>query len=179
MNAQKCIGNFFSLQWKRILWSVIVLGMLAGIACCSGSASRPALDPVTVESELEAFQKAHREAVDAKDIEGILQFYSPNLITVTQGEPIQYGKDWLRPLMQELYQDYDFHEEFKLDNIKIIDDRVVASYSYLQEMTPLEGGNSLIQKGKGMCILKKSASGTWQFEWNSYNTEDSRMDKEK
>ena len=144
MNAQKCIGNFFSIQWKRTLWSAIVLGMLAGITCCFGPAYQSSLDPARVKSELRAFEEAYREAIDRKDIEGILQFYSPDLITVTQGEPIQYGKDWLRPLMQELYQEYDFHEEFKLDNIKIIGDRVVATLQYSQKMTPLQGGQPVI-----------------------------------
>ena len=129
-----------------------------------------------VKSELRAFEEAYREAIDRKDIEGILQFYSPDLITVTQGEPIQYGKDWLRPLMQELYQEYDFHEEFKLDNIKIIGDRVVATLQYSQKMTPLQGGQPVIQTGKGVCVLKKSDSGTWQFEWNSYSPDDPQTD---
>ena len=173
------IMNFFSAMKRRIMIPAIALSLLIYLSGCSGPDAQPTLDPATVESELRAFEDAHREAIDAKSIEDILQFYSADLITVTQGEPIQYGKDWLRPLMQELYQSYDFHEEFKLDNIKIIGDRVVATLQYSQKMTPLQGGKHMTQTGKGVCVLKKSDSGTWQFEWNSYSPDDTQPDVEE
>ena len=173
------IMNFFFVMKRRIMIPAIALSLLIYLSGCSGPDAQPALDPATVESELRAFEDAHREAIEAKSIEDILQFYSTDLITVTQGEPIQYGNDWIRPLMQELYQNYDFHEEFRLDNIKIIGDRVAASYYYSQQMIPLDGGNSVIEKGKGICILKKSDTGNWQFEWNCYSPDDTQPDVDK
>ncbi len=58
------------------------------IAGCAEQKTKPGLDPETVNAELKAFQDAHREAIEAKDIEGIFQFYSPDLITVETGMPI-------------------------------------------------------------------------------------------
>ena len=173
------IMNFFFAMKRRIMIPAIALSLLIYLSGCSGPVSQPALDPANVESELRAFEDAHRDAIDKKDIGGILQFYASDLITVTQGEPIQYGNDWIRPLMQELYQSYDFHEEFKLDNIKIIGDRVVATLHYSQKMTPLQGGKSMTQTGKGICVLKKSDSGTRQFEWNCYSPDNSQPDVEE
>ncbi|MBS3772009.1 MAG: nuclear transport factor 2 family protein [Bacteroidales bacterium] len=173
------IMNFFFAMKRSIMIPAIVLSLLVWASGCSGPVSQPVLDPANVESELRAFEDAHRDAIDKKDIEGILQFYSTDLITVTQGEPIQYGNDWIRPLMQELYQSYDFHENFKLDDVEIIGDRVVATLQYSQKMTPLKGGKTVIETGKGVCVLKKSDTGNWQFEWNCYNPDDTQPNVEE
>jgi ketosteroid isomerase-like protein len=144
-----------------LLFSVIL------IAGCTDKKTEPGLDPETVNAELKAFQVAHREAIDAKDIEGIFQFYSPDLITVEPGMPIQYGNQFLLPTLTELYANYDFHEDFVLNDIRIMGDRVAATYQFTQEMTPLAGGETIKQSGKGICILKCIENGKWQFEWNA------------
>ena len=109
-------------------------------------------------NELRALEIAHKAAIDSKDIEGILQFYSSDLVTISPGEPILYGKD--------------FTEDFKFIDIKIIGDCVAASYSFTQQMTPLAGGEKIEQTGKGMVILKRGEMKNWQFEWNAYHIDD-------
>ncbi len=47
-------------------------------------------------------------------------------------------------------------------------DRVAATYQFTQQMTPLAGGETIKQSGKGICILKRIDAGKWQFEWNAY-----------
>jgi ketosteroid isomerase-like protein len=111
----------------------------------------------------------HRSAIDNKNIADILQFYATDLITIPQGEPIVYGRDWITNTMNDLYKTYDFHEDFKLNDIRIIGDRVAASYTFKQQMKPIIGGDTIIQTGKGMCILKRFETGIWQFEWNCYS----------
>lgn len=138
------------------------------ITGCINSKPKSVLDQATVESELKAFQIAHREAIDAKDIEGIFQFYSPDLITVGPEMPIQYGNQYFRPTLTNLFAEYDFHENFTLNDIHIIGDRVAATYQFTQQMTPLKGGETIKQTGKGMCIIKRIETGKWQFEWNAY-----------
>jgi len=135
---------------------------------CTDHKPKPGLDPETVNAELKAFQVAHREAIEAKDIEGILQFYSTDLITVEPGMPIQYGNQYFRPTLTELFANYDFHEDFVLNDIRIMGDRVAATYQFTQQMTPLTGGETMKQSGKGICILKRIDTGKWQFEWNAY-----------
>ena len=145
-----------------LLFSVIL------IAGCTDKKTVPELDPETIDAELKAFQVAHREAIDAKDIESIFQFYSPDLITVEPGIPIQYGNQYFRPTLTELFANFDFHEDFILNDIRIIGDRVAATYQFTQQMTPLAGGETIKQSGRGICILKRIDIGKWQFEWNAY-----------
>lgn len=148
--------------------SVLLLLFFILITSCSNDKSKSVLDPATVDAELKAFQVAHREAIDAKDIEGIFQFYSPDLITIGPEMPIQYGNQYFRPTLTELFADFDFHENFTLSDIRIIGDRVAATYKFTQQMTPLKGGETIKQTGKGMCIIKRIEAGKWQFEWNAY-----------
>jgi uncharacterized protein (TIGR02246 family) len=138
---------------------------------CSGPESKTNLDLKVVETELRALESNHRTAIDTKDIAGILQYYAADLITIPQGEPILYGRDWIQNTMNDLYKTYDFHEDFKFIDIRIVGDRVAASFTYKQQMTPLSGGDTFTQTGKGMCILKRSETGTWQFEWNAYSND--------
>lgn len=147
---------------------ILLLFCLILIAGCTEKKTKPGLDSETVNAELKAFQIAHREAVEAKDIEGIFQFYSPDLITVETGMPIQYGNQFLLPTLTELFATFDFHEDFVLNDIRIIGDRVAATYHFTQQMTPLAGGETIKQSGKGICILKRIDTGKWQFEWNAY-----------
>jgi ketosteroid isomerase-like protein len=125
-----------------------------------------------VEKELRAMEIAHKAAIDSKDIEGVLQFYSSDLITISPGEPILYGNDWIRTTLNDLYNNYDFTEDFKFIDIRIIGDRVAASYSFTQQMTPLAGGEKIEQTGKGIVILKQDEMKNWQFEWNAYHMDD-------
>ncbi|WP_372950541.1 YybH family protein [Mariniphaga sp.] len=136
---------------------------------CSGPEPKTNLDLKVVETELRAFESNHRTAIDKKDIAGILQYYATDLITISPDEPILYGKDWIRTLVTDLYKTYDFHEDFKFIDIRIVGDRVAASYTFKQQMIPLSGGDTITQTGKGMCILKHSETGTWPFEWNAYH----------
>jgi uncharacterized protein (TIGR02246 family) len=125
----------------------------------------------TVESELRQLRIGHREAVDSRSSDAILQFYAPDLITVAPGKPILRGREWIREACDELFRDFDFHEDFDFVDIRIMGDRIAASYEYSQQMTPLTGGESVIQTGKGIFILKRSEAGRWQIEWNAYTTD--------
>jgi ketosteroid isomerase-like protein len=147
----------------------ITIALLILASSCSRPTNNSKLDPIIVEKELRAMEIAHKTAIDSKDIEGILQFYSSDLITIFPGEPILYGKDWARTTLNDLYNTYDFCEDFKFIDIRIIGDCVAASYSFTQQMTPLAGGEKIEQTGKGMCILKQEETKNWQFEWNAYH----------
>jgi uncharacterized protein (TIGR02246 family) len=126
----------------------------------------------TIEADLRSFELNHKAAIDKKDIEGILQFYAEDLINIPQGETILYGREQLKNLMVDLFNTYDFHEDFKFVDSKAIGERVAASLTFEQKMTPLSGGDMINRTGKGLCILKRSELGIWQFEWNSYSYDD-------
>ena len=111
----------------------------------------------------------HRNAIDSKDIDGILKCYTTDYINVSADGPILYGRDFISTNMSELYKTYDFHEDFKFVDIRIIGDRVAATYTSTSQMTPLTGGDTIKDTAKGMCILKLSDKKTWQFEMNSYS----------
>ena len=154
---------------------ILPMIFLLCFTCSCQKAEEVAEEPVVdveaekqiVEKELREMEIAHRAAIDSKDIEGVLRFYSSDLITISPGEPILYGNDWIRTTLNDLYNTYDFTEDFKFIDIRIIGDRVAASYSFTQQMTPLAGGEKIEQTGKGMVILKQDEMKNWQFEWNA------------
>jgi len=141
---------------------------LAGVLGCAEPPVQEAQDPSVIEAELRRFEDDHRAAIDAKDVEGVLAFYAEDLITVSPEMGIVHGRDWIRTTCEELFRDYDFREDFTLVDIRILGDRVVASYTYEQRMTPLAGGEAVLGTGKGMVIIARSSAGAWQIEWNSY-----------
>ena len=159
-----------------ILPLALILCFMFGCQKAEEVAEEPVVDveaeKLIVEKELRAMEIAHKAAIDSKDIEGVLRFYSSDLITISPGEPILYGNDWIRTTLNDLYHNYDFTEDFKFIDIRIIGDRVAASYSFTQQMTPLAGGEKIEQTGKGMVILKQDEMKNWQFEWNAYHMDD-------
>jgi ketosteroid isomerase-like protein len=158
--------NDLSKAGRDLFTCIFVL--LVGLFGCSRTAPKTDINLETVEKELQVLRVAHRAAIDSKNIEGILQFYSPDLITLSPGQTIMYGPEYIRPTLEELYKTYDFHEDFTLSDIHIIGDRAIATLMYEQKMTPLCGGDTAKETGRGMCIFKKSETGIWQFEWNTY-----------
>ena len=171
--------DYYSNVKMRTVYFAIIIGLIILVSSCTGTTSKLQLDPIQVEKELRVFETIHREAIDSKDIDGILKCYATDLITISPDEPILYGKDWIRTLVTDLYKTYDFHEDFKLIDIRIIDEHVVASYSFSQQMTLLTGGEPTLQTGKGMCILNQSETGNWQFVWNAYNYNSLQSNEEK
>lgn len=171
------LGFFSKLKMRSGFFPIIIIQLIFATSCLQSS-TEPDLDLTTVEKELRAFENIHREAIDSKDIDGILKCYATDLITISPDEPILYGKDWIRTLVTDLYKTYDFHEDFKLIDIRIIEEHVVASYSFSQQMTLLTGGEPTVQTGKGMCILNQSETGNWQFVWNAYNYDNLQSNEE-
>jgi ketosteroid isomerase-like protein len=127
------------------------------------------LDIKNFESDLRSYELSHRTAIEKRDIEEILQFYAADLIIIPQGEPNIYGRDQLKNLLADLLKTYDLFEDFKFGDFRVTGDRITASYTFEQKLTPLSGGDMIYRTGKGLCILKRSGTGNWQSEWNSYN----------
>lgn len=169
MTTRQKLSDFFSFSKMGNVPRAAIIGLIILVSSCSRPTSKPELDLNTVEKELRAFETLHRKAIDSKDIEGILQCYSPDYINVSADGPILYGRDFIRTNMSELYKTNDFHEDFKFVDIRIIGDRVAASYTWSSQMAPLVGGDTIKDTGKGMCILKLSETKIWQFEWNAYS----------
>jgi ketosteroid isomerase-like protein len=179
MTTKQISSDYYLNVKMKVVYFAIIIGLIILVTSCTGTTSKLQLDPIQVEKELRAFETIHREAIDSKDIDGILKCYATDLITISPDEPILYGKDWIRTLVTDLYKTYDFHEDFKLIDIQIIEEHVVASYSFSQQMTPLTGGEPTVQTGKGMCILNQSETGNWQFVWNAYNYNSIQSHEEK
>lgn len=160
---------------KKPLTTVSLVALMTTLTACQErgtAAHEPALgSQQEVEAELREFEAAHEAAIDAKDIDACIAFYSPNLITIAAGEPIQRGREWIRPLMEEIYRTCEFHETFTLSDVRIMGDRVAATYQYSQSMTPLSGGLGQVVTGRGMGILKRTGHGAWQWEWNAYSAD--------
>jgi ketosteroid isomerase-like protein len=122
-----------------------------------------------IKKELQELQDTHRIAIENKDIEGVLQCYSPVYIGIAPNSPILYGRQYIRTYLEEVYRDFSFYEDFQFVDIKLFGERVVTTYTFTSRMTPLSGGSEKSESGKGMAILKKSKEGKWQWEWNSYH----------
>jgi ketosteroid isomerase-like protein len=150
-----------------LLLAGLFLAVVA-IPNCTGPPPQPIPDAAAVEAELRQFEEAHRQAIEAKDVDRVIEFYAPDLITVSPETGIVHGREWIRSACEELFRDYDFHEDFKLADMRILGDRVVATFTYEQRMTPLAGGEPVVVTGKGVGIFKRAEGGALQWEWNSY-----------
>jgi len=160
-----------SVGASRTAVGLLLAGLfLAAVAIpsCAGPPAQEAPEPSVIEAELRQFEDAHRAAIDAKDVDRVLEFYAEDLITVSPETGIVRGREWIRTTCEELFRDYEFHEDFELADIRILGNRVVASFEYTQEMTPLAGGDPVVVTGKGVGVFKRSETGAWQWEWNSY-----------
>ncbi len=112
---------------SRVMSIFLVLNLVIGTAWAAGEASAPASPDAAKASaskespELDAFKKAIRARYDLKerafarhDAETIVsQFYSPDVISVGEGEGIYIGRDQIRPLYEEVVKD----NRVKIDSV--------------------------------------------------------------
>jgi len=153
-------------SWSVICFAIALIFLQIVISC---SPSHLNLEYNNVVKELREFEKANRDAVESKNIDEILTHYSMDLITITPEDSIIKGKEWIRQLLVDLYKDNEFHEDFQFIDIKLYGDNVVATLKYSQEIVPKNGDKPQKSTGHGMCVLRKSKEGNWQFEWNAYH----------
>jgi uncharacterized protein (TIGR02246 family) len=150
----------------RALHRLVLIGLATGMVGCGAAAPDGRLDPAAVESQLREFEAAHRAAIRARDA-AVLEFYAPDLVTISPGEPVLHGREWIAEVLPELFRDAAFDEDFRFVDIRVHGDVVAASYVYTQRMTAAGGGVEEIT-GKGLALLTRSPEGAWRFAWNAY-----------
>ena len=118
--------------------SIVISGvsLLLCFCGCLKPAGEPAIDAKAVEAELRKFESNHKMATDSKDIENILLSYAEDAITIMPGEPVMYGREWIRNFLEKLYKTHELYNNFEFVDIRIIADRVAASYRFEEQIIP-------------------------------------------
>jgi ketosteroid isomerase-like protein len=148
-----------------ILTGVAALSALA----CSTEEVQPVIDAAAIEAELRQFERDYVATGALREVEPLLAYYAEDAVFLPPGDRMQYGREWVRTILNELFTAYDFEEVFHILQFKPLGDRVLAIYEYSSRGVPKGAGDAFEEQGIGMALLKRSETGGWQFEWNAWN----------
>lgn len=149
-----------------------VLPLLVGTSllfACTPQEVDEAPDLAVIEGQLREFEAAYAAAIVVGDVDDLLEFYSPDLVSLPPNEPMRRGREWVRGVIDMYYRDFEFQEEFRIVDFKPLADRLAVTLEYRAWGTIKADGTAFEEVGKGLAILNRAADGRWQFEWNSWS----------
>lgn len=142
--------------------------VLAATACkpAPEPEAAPAPDMAAIQAEIQAMEDAYASAENAKDVEGILVYYSDDAVSLAHEKAPLVGKDAIRANLTERMADTTRTGtvSFKVENIILDGDLLVETGS--SATTDKEG---MVKTGKYISIFQKR-DGKWvcvRDIWNS------------
>jgi uncharacterized protein (TIGR02246 family) len=159
-----------SLLIRRTFFFVLSLSALAGCA-----ASRPSASGVgataTIRRSVEAATAAFHQALRTNDADTFLSYVAEDVVMMPPGEAVVRGKSALRTWYE------GFLSRYRTSSLTLSDREVFVGEGWAVELgtyewglTPVDGGDSSVDRGNYMQVWKPQPDGRWQFAreiWNS------------
>lgn len=108
-------------------------------------------------------------AGESGDVERFLSFFADDAVIMPPGQAIIHGREALAAFARPFFSQFTIRQVFSLDLVRVADDWAVATYTYVETLTPTAGGPAVEERGKGISVLRRGADGAWRFThaiWN-------------
>ncbi len=150
----------------------IILSFTVAASCYRAPEDRAA----SLEADVAAIRTLHAEWIAAEtsgDLESFMALWSDDGVMMPPNAPTLIGKDAMRELAR------DFYNQFTVTVETVIDDIVVAGdWAYIRwttiagTTTPKDGGMLITGSGKALWILKRQADGNWKLAYDIWNDDE-------
>jgi uncharacterized protein (TIGR02246 family) len=143
-----------------------LLALVVLISGCAQTPEEPVVDSARIAADIESI-KANEEqrfpaAITASDTEAALEVYTDDAIVMWPGVPARMGKEAIRALLDDWFSRYREDLRQTAEEVEVLGDWAWARGRSTATMAPLEGGESRVQTGKYLIVLKRQADGSWK-----------------
>jgi uncharacterized protein (TIGR02246 family) len=146
----------------------------AAWACADDLANMQAqLDALAMKVDPEAqFTEvvfAVEEAVQAGDVDRIMEFYADDVVTILPGVPPLVGKDAVRADWDYFFDTYTLDRDAELVYVDVSGDTAVRRMAWTNTLTPKDGGDPIVDTGNCVVGFKK-VNDEWKIAWEIAST---------
>jgi ketosteroid isomerase-like protein len=154
-------------------------GLMAALVAMSAFALLSSLTPVLAADDMDAAAKALAKLDDAwsaaagqRDIEKVASFYAENTVAYPPNEPVCLGREAAKKVWAAYFADDSFKISWKSTHAEVASsgDMGFTSGPYEASYTG-EGGKTVHEKGKFLCVWQKQADGTWKATHDMWNAD--------
>ena len=125
-----------------------------------------------IEETLRKADSSLQDAINRKDLDLLLSFYSTDAYLLPTAEPIVKGKESIRAEWNHIFEIPNFDSKSTLTKIEISKGGDMAySMGYYEATMMGEDGNMTQEPGKWVSIWKKQSDGAWRIIVDMYNTD--------
>ena len=140
----------------------LALGALGMLSVVSGDTGR--------EDQIRAAVAAWEDAFADADVDRLMDLYADDVVSMPPGYPTFPDKEALRQDFEWLFDTFDIEREFKLADIKMSGSLATRRGTWIQKLTPKDGGAPEETTGKCVMVYEKYRN-EWKIVWEIWNTD--------
>jgi uncharacterized protein (TIGR02246 family) len=121
---------------------------------------------------IRALAKGWIAAVEAGDVEGVLELYTDDAMRLPPDGPAYSGKEAFGDFFSGTFEQFSLDVVWPIEGteeIVVADGWAYHLSDYAMMVTPKEGGEAMEQKGKLLEIIQRQLDGSWKFAREIWN----------
>jgi len=140
----------------------LCLLILAG--CASAPPPAPAVDLAAEQAKIRDAEAAQQKAWDAKDLQGLLNFYADDATLMTPGMAAMKGKVAMQSMLKPMLADPALKLQFGAERVEVAKSGDVAfsQGTYQLTVTDSKTKKPVTDKGSYVTGYTKQADGSWK-----------------
>jgi ketosteroid isomerase-like protein len=112
------------------------------------------------------------EAINSNDIDRIMTLLSDDIVFQAPGEPELIGKAAVSEWAASFFEAFKAHWNKTEIAFERSGDLATSRYTYVGMHKAYEGGEQIVEHGKGTCVFKRCGDGRWLLVIDSWSTND-------
>jgi uncharacterized protein (TIGR02246 family) len=141
------------------------------IVLSSCSVSVPSDEVVDVAAAQQATHDKYVSALNANDLERIMDSYSEDIVLQGPGSPETIGKPAVRERMTTYLENYNDEFDKTVEQFTVSDDWAFSRYTYKSTTKNKKTGAVTTDDGKGVFIFHREKDGEWRLVIDSWNSD--------
>ena len=150
----------------NLLLGTVVLSLVAASAQAQSDIAIP-------EADVDAIVKLLEEefaAANAGDVEALLDLRTDEAVEMLPGDQPLIGKDAIRKAWNQESEIIEQYKNLSIEEINLVGDWAFTRFSYTHSLTPVSGGDPIIQNGQGLLIAQRQPDSSWKIHWEMVNS---------
>jgi len=161
---------------KRVCLSLGVPLVLALMLLTCAPQTQPVVEEAaSTEADVAAIRAMAERwiaAVEAGNVEGVLELYTDDAMRLPPDGPAYSGKEAFGEFFSGAFEQFSFDVVWPIEGteeIVVADGWAYHLSEYDMTLTPKDGGEAMEQKGKVLEIIQQQPDGSWKFAREIWN----------
>lgn len=146
----------------------VAIALAAFVTACAPADGAPSQEDLNAVRTVLDQELAAANAGDPAAFNAIL---ADDVVVVPPNAPALEGdaaREWVRGFMDQVTVAV---EPYDSDQVEIVGDVAIHTYSFSWSITPKAGGDAFSERGRGVHILRRQPDGSWNIAYDIWNAD--------